>query len=397
MLLNLFLIIPARIATLAAAVWMPLYCQSAVSSAISVTVVRVDPHHRGTVLAGTATALLFRSRDGAATWTPLPFPVELRATLHAILIDPAKPNVYLVAASSEIPLHAGVFRSVDEGATWEQEPGLRKKQVWSLASWAADAHVIAAGAQDGVFLTRDGGKTWTRISPPGQVAPQPVVALAFDPVDSNILYAGTPHLAWKTTNGGAKWRSIHKGMQEDSDVFSIEVDWNRPGRLFAGACSGIYRSLDGGGAWASLERAVGARLRTYVVAQAPRSANVVFAGTSDGLLQSPDGGATWRRLSPGSARSIAFDPADPRRMFVATDQGILRSEDGGSHFMEANRGLHSRFGLTDSAASPTAARTAKRIGKSRSFGSDSVKKTILPMRSSSRLMELYEKSLGTTH
>jgi photosystem II stability/assembly factor-like uncharacterized protein len=351
----------------------------------------VDPHHPGTVLAGTATALLFRSRDGAATWTPLPFPAELRATLHAILIDPVKPNMYLVAASSETALHAGVFRSEDEGATWEQAPGLRKKQVWSLASWAADARVIAAGAEDGVFLTRDGGKTWTRISSPGQVAPRPVVALAFDPADSNILYAGTPHLAWKTTNGGADWRSIHRGMQEDSDVFSIEVDWNRPRRLFAGACSGIYRSLDGGGAWASLELAVGARLRTYVVAQAPRSVNVVFAGTSDGLLQSPDGGATWRRLSPQSARSIAFDPADPRRMFVATDQGILRSEDGGSRFTEANRGLYNRSRLPDSPASPTAGGSAKKIGKSRNFGADSVKKRIPPLYASSRLMKSYEK------
>jgi len=128
-------------------------------------------------------------------------------------------------------------------------------------------------------------------------------------------------------------------MQEDSDVFSIEVDWNQSKRLFAGACSGIYRSLDGGGTWASLERAVGAPFRTYVVARDPRSAHVVFAGTSRGLLQSPDGGTTWRTLSPRTARSIAFDPADPRRIFVATDRGILRSDDGGMHFRHATRDL----------------------------------------------------------
>ena len=131
-------------------------------------------------------------------------------------------------------------------------------------------------------------------------------------------------------------------MPEDSDIFSIDVDRNRPRRLFAGACSGIYRSLDGGNTWASLEHAVGAQFRTYVVAHAPRSANALFVGTSAGLLLSPDGGATWRPLSRRTARSIAFDPADPRRVFVATDQGILRSEDGGTHFTEANLGLHDR-------------------------------------------------------
>jgi len=334
-------LIAARFAAVVLTHWMlpPLCGQAGVTLASSMTVIQADPHHRGTLLAGTARALLFRSRDKAESWTPLPFPAALRATLHAMLIDPVRPNVYVVAVSSEIPLYAGIFRSVDEGATWQQLNDLRQKQVWSLAFWAADARVIAAGTQEGVFLTRDGGETWTRISSPGLAGPWPVVSLAFDPSDSDIVYAGTPHLAWKTTDGGATWRRIHRGMQEDSDVFSIDVDWNRPKRLFAGACSGIYRSLDGGGTWVSLERAVGAQFRTYVVTQDPRSANVVYAGTSTGLLQSPDVGRTLRRLSPRMARSIAFDPTDPRRIFVATDQGILRSEDGGTHFMEANQGL----------------------------------------------------------
>jgi photosystem II stability/assembly factor-like uncharacterized protein len=257
-----------------------------------------------------------------------------------VLIDPARANVYFVAVTSETPQFAGVFRSIDEGASWEQVRDLSQKQVWSLASWAPDARVIAAGSQDGVYLTRDGGENWTRISSQRTAGPQPVVALAFDPLHRNILYAGTPHLAWKTINSGATWRPMRNGMQEDSDIFSIETDQIRPRRLFAGACSGIYRSLDGGNTWSSLERAVGAQFRTYVVVHPPRNANVLFAGTNAGLLQSPDGGATWHRLSSLPARSIAFDPADPARVFVATDQGILRSEDGGSHFTEANQGLH---------------------------------------------------------
>ena len=66
------------------------------------TVVQADPHHAGTLLAGTSTARLFRSRDGAGTWSPLPFPGALRSTLHALLIDPSKPDTYLAAVSSEI-------------------------------------------------------------------------------------------------------------------------------------------------------------------------------------------------------------------------------------------------------------------------------------------------------
>ena len=320
----------------------PLHGEADITNAGPVMVVRTDPHHQGTLLAGTATAMLYRSRDGADSWTRLPFPAELRSTLHALMIDPVRINVYLVAVTSETPQYSGLFRSADEGATWEQLRDLRQKQVWSLASWAADSHVIAAGTEDGIFLTRDGGENWTHISPRGYSGPQPVVALAFDPAHRNILYAGTPHLAWKTTNGGATWRAIHRGMPEDSDIFSIEVDGKQPRRLFAGACSGIYRSLDGGYTWASLEQAVGSQFRTYVVAHAPHGANAIFVGTNAGLLLSPDAGTTWRKLSRQPARSVAFDPFDPRRVFVATDQGILRSEDGGSNFKEASQGLDER-------------------------------------------------------
>lgn len=318
----------------------PLLADPDITVAAPIMVVRADPHHQGTLLAGTATALLYRSRDGANSWTRLPFPAELRSTLHAVMIDPIRTNVYFVAVTSETPRCAGLYRSADEGVTWEQIQDLRQKQVWSLASWTADSSVIAAGTEEGVFLTRDGGENWTHISPPGYSGPQPVVSLAFDPAHRNILYAGTPHLAWKTTDGGASWHSLRKGMRDDSDIFSIDVDGSRPRRLFAGACSGIYRSLDGGNTWASLERFVGAQFRTYVVTHAPHTVSGLFAGTNDGLLLSPDGGMTWRTLSRRSVRSVAFDPVDPRRIFVATDEGILRSEDGGSHFKEANQGLY---------------------------------------------------------
>jgi photosystem II stability/assembly factor-like uncharacterized protein len=336
--------IAVRVAALAlASPWaLHLNGQADITLAAPVTVVRADPHHRGTLLAGTATALLYRSRNGADSWIRLPFPAELRSNLHALMIDPVRTDVYLVAVTSEIPRYAGLYRSTDEGATWEQLRDLRRKQAWSLASWTGDSHVIAAGTEDGIFMTRDGGDNWTNISARGYARPKPVVTLAFDPAHRNILYAGTPHLAWKTTDDGRTWHALQRGMPEDSDIFSIIVDGKRSTRLFAGACSGIYRSLNGGETWASLEQAVGAQFRTYVVAHAPHSANVLFVGTNGGLLQSPDGGATWRHVSRPTTRSVAFDPVDPRHVFVATDEGILRSEDGGGHFAVANQGLYDR-------------------------------------------------------
>ena len=308
--------------------------------AVPVSVVEADSHHPGTLLAGTSAAQLFRSRDGGDSWTPLPFPVSLRATLHSVLIDPAAPGTYWAAVSSEETENAGVFCSRDEGATWHR--GLEGRQVWALALWPGSSRVMAAGTAEGVFVTEDGAATWRHLGSANAVQPSPVTSLAFDPADRNTLYAGTPHLAWKTSDGGASWHRLSRGMEADSDIFSIDVDPNRRNRVFAGACSGIYRSINGGGTWVALERATGGPWRTYAIARAPGLAGVILVGTSGGVIRSSDGGATWRKLTVLPARSIAFDPADSRRVFVATDQGILLSDDGGTTFRGTTSGRAKR-------------------------------------------------------
>jgi len=297
-----------------------------------VTLIQTDPHHPGTLLAGTAAAQLFRSRDGGVSWIPLSFPAALHAGLHALVIDNSKPDTYFVALSSELPQYAGVFRTVDEGATWEHLPGLDQKQVFALTCWASDGRVLGAGTQEGVFLSQDGGDTWKHLSSSNSSWPRPVVSITLDAKSRNTIYAGTPHLAWKTTDGGKRWFRMSRGMRDDSDIFVINVDGVRPKRLLAGACSGIYRSVDGGFTWKSLEDAVGGQHRTYLLARPPGRPNIVFAATSDGLMQSSDGGGTWQIVSPQSTRSIAFDPVDSNLVFAATDKGVLRSQDGGMHF-----------------------------------------------------------------
>ena len=212
----------------------------------SAAIVQVDGRHPGTVLAATANALLFRSQDNGESWNPLAFPPELRATLHAFVVDPWNSGVYFAGLSSDASAHAGIFLSTDDGVTWNRLPDPRLRSVWSIALFPQDSRVIAVGTEEAVFLSRDHGATWRKITPDDRPDMQPVVSLSFDPADSDVLYAGTPHLAWKTSDRGENWDSIHKGMLDDSDVFSILVDDRQRRRLFAGTCGGIYRSLDGG-------------------------------------------------------------------------------------------------------------------------------------------------------
>src|ERR1700722_10195413 len=156
----------------------------------SAAVVATDPHHPGTVVAGTRNALLFRSRDAGESWTPLPFPAQLRAVLHTLVIDPRTPGVYLAGLSSELPQYSGVLRSADSGTTWQQVPALRGLQVRAIAFFRGNAQILAAGTDRGIFRSRDGGVAWSRISPEDNLDLQPIVSIAFDPNDNTILYAG---------------------------------------------------------------------------------------------------------------------------------------------------------------------------------------------------------------
>jgi len=303
----------------------------------------VDPHRGDTLLAATRNAQIFRSEDAGNSWKPLPFPAEFRSTLHALAVDRQNPGVYFVGLSSETAEYSGIMRTSNSGLTWDRihEPELRA--VWSIAIWPLDSRVIAAGTEDGLLLTRDGGKSWERITPPDDPELRPVVSITFDPWDSEILYAGTPRLAWKTADGGETWQSIHDGMLEDSDVFSILIDPRRPNRIFAATCGGIYRSIDSGVGWRKLREAKGASFRTYHIEQNPLEPNVLLAGTTLGLIKSVDSGNTWRRLTAQSTRWISFDRERPDRVYIATDDdGLFRSDDAGESLQAINQGFSNR-------------------------------------------------------
>lgn len=304
--------------------------------------IRVAPKQPNLVLAATANGLLYQSLDGGQSWVHRYFPAQLAGTLHALEADPRHPATWYVGIESDQSRLAGVYKTEDGGTTWKPLPALTGKAVWALAVSPADPDIVAAGAADGVFLSRDAGASWARISPESNRDLRPVVSLAFHPADPKVIYAGTTHLPWRTRDGGANWESIHSGMLDDSDVFSISVDARTPSTVFASACSGVYRSGDGGSSWKRAATPPGA-FRAYLVAVDPHRAGVVFTATSAGLLRSTDGGVRWQRVSRHAVKSIAFDPAGTGKIYFASvTGGLLVSRDGGTTLVDSNTGFSNR-------------------------------------------------------
>jgi photosystem II stability/assembly factor-like uncharacterized protein len=308
-------------------------------SAEKIALSATDPH---LLLAGTKTALLFRSRDGGSHWQPLAFPREFQGILQVLAIDLANESTYYVGVSED-PL-GGLYRSVDAGKHWELVPGFRGHEVFSFAGWQQNPAVMAVGTRTGVFGSKDSGKTWQHVSPADNSELQQVVSLGFDPLNADVIYAGTPHLPWKTEDGGQTWASISKGIIDDSDILALRVDPLQPGRVFIGACSGIYRTSLAGGLWEKLSGIPSSSRRTYALAQDPRESNVMFAGTSSGFYKSLDAGSHWSEISTDLVKSISVAPDSSETLYLATDTaGVVKSNDGGLHVMPIDEGFTNRI------------------------------------------------------
>lgn len=172
-----------------------------------------------------------------------------------------------------------------------------------------------------------------------------VESIAIDPKDPRTVYAGTWHLPWKTTDGGANWHNIKEGLIEDSDVFSIVIDPIQPNVVYTSACSGIYRSNTGGELYKKIQGIPMTARRTRVLMLDPTDHNTVYAGTTEGLYKTTDGGATFRRMTAPEVivNDVYVDPKNPQHVMLATDRGgVLESEDAAATFKASNAGFSQR-------------------------------------------------------
>ena len=196
-----------------------------------------------------------------------------------IVIAPTDPKT-LYATSQH------VWKSTSEGQSWQRiSPDLTRHDpatlgpsggpitldqtgvetyatVFTLAPSAVDGGVIWAGSDDGlVNVTRDGGKTWTNVTP-SELPPFTRISL----IEASPHAAGTAYLAgnryqrsdrapyvYKTSDYGKSWTKIVTGVPADDFARAVREDPKRKGLLFLGTETGFYVSFDDGGAWQPLQ------------------------------------------------------------------------------------------------------------------------------------------------
>jgi len=306
-----------------------------------------DSHNPDHLLLGTSTGQLFVSQDGGRNWSRFAHIGGDDYVLDHISIDPHdSKRIYVSAWSVSSQQIGDIFRTRDGGKNWETLPAMHGKSIRAMALFAGNPKVMVVGALDGVFRSKDGGDSWERISPANHADIKNIESIAVDPKDSNVVYAGTWHLAWKTADGGASWQQIKKGMIDDSDVFSVIVSHSNPSVVFASACSGIYKSENAGALFSKIQGIPFSARRTRVLHQDPTNENIVYAGTTEGLWKTADLGKTWKRVSNPQivVNDILVDPRDSNHVLLATDRsGIMASHDGAQSWTTSNKGYAHRY------------------------------------------------------
>ncbi len=288
-----------------------------------------------------------------------------------LAVDPDNPAEYWVAAAS-----GGVWKTVNGGATFS--PMFDGEGSYSIGCLAMDpdnSNVVWVGTGennsqrsvswgDGVYVTRDGGKSWKNV---GLKRSEHIGRILVDPRDSDVVYVAAQGPLWsaggdrglyKTTDGGETWTAILT-VSDDTGVTDVVMNPADPDELYAasyqrrrhvwtlidgGPETAIYRSTDAGTTWHKVTRGLPkGDMGRIGLAVSPADRDVVYAiietaeDRTSGVYRSDDRGESWTRRSSyvsGSGQyynELVVDPHDVDRVY-SMDTRMMVSDDGGSSF-----------------------------------------------------------------
>ena len=330
-------------------------------NAVSGVVGQPDTFYFGSVGGG-----LWKSQNAGRTWTPI-FDSTNVASIGAIGVAPSNPSLVYVGTGEadmrdSIAFGNGVYKSLDAGKTW-QHLGLEKtKQIGRIivdpknpntVFLAALGNVYAPNTDRGVYRSRDGGTTWEKVLFKNDDLG--AIDLAFDPVDSKIVYAtlwnvrrppwfiyapanGPGAGIFKSIDGGSTWKEISEGIPlEGRGHIGIAVASSNRNRVYAAVDAkdgGVFISNDAGLTWSRLSSDKRLWDRGWYfekITVDPKNADVVYVMNTS-TYRSTDAGKTWTAIkgAPGGDdyHQLWINPDDPKRMILASDQGAVVSVDG---------------------------------------------------------------------
>jgi len=361
----------------------------------------VDERNPSTFYVGFAVSGLWKTVNNGTTFENI-FG-EYNHSIGDIALAPSNANIIYVGTGEPNNRQSssfgdGMYKSLDAGKTWTHI-GLRETQsigrvvvhprnpdiVWV----AAVGHLFGPNEERGIFMTVDGGKTWTKTLYINQDTG--ATDLVIDPANPNTLFAATyerRRTAWgfvgggpgsaihQSTDGGKTWRKVTGGGLPRGTMGRVGLDVSRSnpnviyaqievapdkepaaatpaaaptpaagqaggggvggGRGQAGppdpTLSGVWRSADKGKTWTFQSNENQRPMYYSQIRVDPSNENYVFVG-GVGPRKSLDGGKTWTSL-PNMGHvdnhAIWINPANGNHVMYGNDGGLDVSYDQGA-------------------------------------------------------------------
>lgn len=271
-----------------------------------------------------ATGFIASIPIAAASAEPLKLTDVLEAThVHGLAVDADDSNRLLIAA------HHGLF-ALDLASGMAEPISETRDDFMGFTLHPTDPVLYAsghpaAGGNLGIIVSKDGGRTWTSLSP-GLNGPVDFHQMDVSRADPKIIYGAHGGLQ-VSRDGGTTWERVGPLPEGLIDFAASAASADT---LYAGTETGIMVSRDGGRSWQPSDPTGQPVTMVHVSA-----GGIVHAFALEGnLLTAREETLQWRRVGAAPADAIilhlAVDPADPSRLYAATYQGdLLASEDGG--------------------------------------------------------------------
>ncbi len=300
---------------------------------------------------GTAGWGVWHSPNAGDGWLRHRAPFPLNSRIQALVAHPTQPRSVFAAGDT------GLFVSHDSGAHWARLGNQGDlPTIWSLAVDPVDPDILFAGTRPaGVYRSRDGGQSWEKlavdIAAVCSIGTPFVTAIVVDPANHRTVWVGVEiDGVFRSDDGGDTWTHLTDGLY-DPDVHDMLVAPTQPPRLVVSTAGEMFLSDDRGDSW----HPIGTKAKwplPYARGMAVRSDDpgVLFAGCGQHttgeqgqILRSNDFGQQWEVLplpSPANATvwGLATHPADGNRIVAFTLFGaVFATEDGGASWRKIGR------------------------------------------------------------
>jgi hypothetical protein len=313
-----------------------------------------DPNDPNTIYIGAPAGGIWKTTDGAATWTPLGDEFSVIG-VSAIAIDPNNSNIIYVGTGDSDggdTYSIGIMKSTDAGATWANVGSVSANETSDIIVDPSNSNIVYVATNAGLLKSTDGASTFTNI------LNQSIRDIEMKPGVSSTVYAVDANDFYVSTDGGNNWNNTTTGLPNNAGRFAIAVTPANANYVYLLASetnwsfNGIYRSTNSGTSFTAMNTTTDIFESTQAwydmaIGVSDTDEDIVYTGVLN-VWRSTNGGSNftkvnnWNQPNAGdyTHADIHFLRYYNGALYCGSDGGIFKSTN-------ANTGNTNQVAFTD--------------------------------------------------